>query len=163
MAWVTVDKALELGLKPEVWTKPALQPKEPEKLAAKSDQIVANGSPPSPQIDAIRGKIDNARMVQQTFGGLKYCSELNGTSFYFPQRDRIFNLEEYSRSLESLVKTGSYNQPKRRVWTPEDAKEREEAVKRLAQEDKRKCELVLSLPELEKRLQELQAAAAKKD
>jgi len=33
-------------------------------------------------------------------------------------------------------------------------------VKRQAEEDKRKCELVQNLPKLEKELQELQAAAA---
>jgi hypothetical protein len=163
LALVTVDKAIELGLKPEIWTKPALRPKEPETLATKLDHVVANGPQQSPQIDAIRGKIYDAQTTQRTFGGLKYCSELNGTSFYFPQRDRIFNLEEYFRSLESLVKTASYNQAKRRVWTPEDAKEREEAAKKEAQEDKRKCELVLGLPQLEKQLQELQSAAEKKE
>jgi len=41
--------------------------------------------------------------------------------------------------------------------------ERREEVKKQAQEDKRKCELVQSLPKLEKRLQELQAAAEKKE
>jgi hypothetical protein len=34
-----------------------------------------------------------------------------------------------------------------------------EEVKKQAQDDKRKCELVQNLPKLEKRLQELQAAA----
>jgi tRNA nucleotidyltransferase/poly(A) polymerase len=102
-------------------------------------------------------------MAQQTFGGLKYCSELNGTSFYFQLRNRILNLEEYFHSLESLVKSEVYNPAKRRAWTLEDAKERWEEVKKQAQEDKRKCELVQSLPKLEKRLQELQAAAEKKE
>ena len=102
-------------------------------------------------------------MAQQTFGGLKYCSELNGRSFYFQLRNRILNLEEYFHSLESLVKSEVYNPAKRRAWTLEDAKERWEEVKKQAQEDKRKCELVQSLPKLEKRLQELQAAAEKKE
>ena len=119
----------------------------------------ASGRAQSEEIDEIKGRIFDAHMAQQTFAGLKYCSELNGTSFYFQLRNRILNLEEYLHSLESLVKAEVYNPAKRRAWTLEDAKERWEEVKKQAQEDKRKCELVKSLPKLEKRLQELQAAA----
>jgi hypothetical protein len=111
------------------------------------------------EIDELKGKIFDAHMAQQSFSGLKFCNELNGTSFYFQMRNRILNLEEYFRSLEGLVKAGIYNPAKRRSWTLEDAKERWEEVKKQAHEDKRKCELVASLPALEKRLQELQAAA----
>jgi hypothetical protein len=113
----------------------------------------------TPEIDELKGQIFDARMAQQSFGGLKYCGELNGTSFYFQLRNRILNLEEYFRSLEGLVKAGVYNPAKRRAWTLEDAKERWEEVKKQAQDDKHKCELVQNLPKLEKRLQELQAAA----
>jgi tRNA nucleotidyltransferase/poly(A) polymerase len=123
----------------------------------------AGGRAESQEIDEVKGKIFDAHMAQQTFGGLKYCSELNGTSFYFQLRNRILNLEEYFHSLESLVKSEVYNPAKRRAWTLEDAKERWEEVKKQAQEDKRKCELVQGLPKLEKRLQELQAAAEKKE
>jgi len=122
----------------------------------------ASGRAQSQEIDDIKGKIFDAHMAQQTFGGLKYCSELNGTSFYSRLRDRVLNLEEYQRSLESLVKAKARNPAKQGPWTPEDAKERSEEVKRQAQEDKRKCELVQSLPKLEERLQELQAVAEKK-
>jgi len=117
----------------------------------------ASGHAQSQEIDEIKGKIFDAHMAQQTFAGLKYCGELNGTSFYFQLRNRILNLEEYLHSLESLAKAEAYNPAKRRAWTLEDAKERWE------QEDKRKCELVQSLPKLEKRLQDLQAAAEKKE
>ena len=124
---------------------------------------VAGGRAQSQEIDEVKGKIFDAHMAQQTFGGLKYCNELNGTSFYFQLRNRILNLEEYFHSLESLVKSEVYNPAKRRAWTLEDAKERWEEVKKQAQEDKGKCELVQGLPKLEKRLQELQAAAEKKE
>jgi tRNA nucleotidyltransferase/poly(A) polymerase len=125
----------------------------------------ASGRAQSQEADEIKGKIFDAHMAQQTFGGLKYCSELNGKSFYFQLRNRILNLEEYFHSLESLAKAEVYNPAKRRAWTLDDAKERWEEVKKQAQEDKHKCELVQSLPALEKRLQELQAAATveKKD
>jgi TPR repeat protein len=115
------------------------------------------------EIDEIKEKIVDAHTARRMFGGLKYCSELNGTSFYSRLGDRVLNLEEYLRSLEGLVKAKDRNPAKQGPWTPEDAKERSEAVKRQAQEDKRKCELVQSLPRLEKRLQELQAAAEKKE
>jgi hypothetical protein len=122
----------------------------------------AGGRAQSQEIDEVKGKIFDAHMAQQAFGGLKYCGELNGTSFYSRLRDRVLNLEEYQRSLESLVKAKARNPAKQGPWTHEDAKERSEEVKRQAQEDKRKCELVQSLPKLEERLQELQAVAEKK-
>jgi tRNA nucleotidyltransferase/poly(A) polymerase len=115
-------------------------------------------------IEELKGKIFDAHMAQQMFaGGLKYCNELNGKSFYYQLRNRILNLEEYFQSLENLVKAGVYNPAKRRAWTLEDAKERWEEVKAQAQEDKRKCELVQSLPELEKQLEELEKKAATAD
>jgi hypothetical protein len=170
LALVSFDKATELELRPQAWPEPKrsdLQPKkEPEKLATKLGQEnaaagAANGSPQSREIEAIKGEIYDVHMTQQMFGGAKYCSEINGTSFYLRQSNRIVNLEEYLRSLEVLVKAGSFNPARRRPWSPEDAKERGEEAKKQAQEDKRMCELILSLPKLEKQLQELQSAAKK--
>ncbi len=115
-------------------------------------------------IDDLKGKIFDAHMAQQMFaGGLKYCDELDGKSFYYQVRNRILNLEEYAHSMENLVKAQAFNPAKKRPWTLEDAKERWEEVKRQAQEDKQKCELIRSLPEMEKRLQELQQRAAASD
>ncbi len=122
---------------------------------------VAGGRAQAPDIDELKGRIFDARMAQQVFaGGLKHCDELDGKSFYFQLRNRILNLEEYFQSLENLVKAGIYNPAKRRAWTLEDAKERWEEVKKQAQDDKRKCELVRSLPEMEKQLDELEKNAA---
>jgi len=112
----------------------------------------------------LKGKIFDARMALGD--ALKYCPELNGKSFYFRVRNRILDLEEYFHSLENLVKAQVFNPDKRRPWSLQDAKDRWEVVKKQAQEDKEKCELVRSLPELEKRLQELQknsAASGHKD
>jgi len=115
-------------------------------------------------IDELEGKIFDARMAQQTFAnGLKYCNELNGKSFYYQLRNRILNLEEYLHSLENLAKAEVYNPEKRRPWTLQDVKERWEEVKKQAQADREKCELVQSLPELEKRLEELQKTSAASD
>ena len=115
-------------------------------------------------IGDLKGKIFDARVAQQTFAnGLKHCSELNGKSFYYQLRNRILNLEEYFHSLENLVKAQVFNPDKRRPWTLQDAKERWEEVKKQAQADREKCELVQSLPELEKRLEELQKTSAASD
>ncbi len=114
----------------------------------------------TPEIDALKGKIFDARMASQTFvNGLKFCDELNGKSFYFQLRNRVLLLDEYFQSLENLVKAQVYNPQKKRPWTIEDAKERWEEVKKEAQADKEKCELVRSLPALEKQLDALQKNA----
>jgi hypothetical protein len=111
-------------------------------------------------IDGLKGKIFDARMAQQTFAeGLKHCDELNGKRFYFQLRHRILDLEEYLRSLENLVKAQVYNPQRRHPWTSEDAKERYEEAKRQAEEDRQKCALVQSLPELEKQLEGLQGTS----
>ncbi len=115
-------------------------------------------------IDDLKGMIFDAHMAQQMFaGGLKYCDELDGKSFYYQVRNRILSLEEYAHSMENLVRAQAFNPAKKRPWTLEDAKERWEEVKKQAQEDKQKCALIRSLPEMEKHLQELQQRAAASD
>jgi hypothetical protein len=115
-------------------------------------------------IDDIKGKIFDARMAQQTFAeGLKHCNELDGKNVFQRLHNRILNLENYLHSLENLVKAEAFNPEKKRPWNAEDAKQRWEEVKREAQEDREKCELVRSLPQLEKQLDELQKHAAASD
>jgi hypothetical protein len=111
-------------------------------------------------IDDLKGKIFDARMAREQLGkGARFCENLTGKGFYFHLRDRVLDLEEYLHSLENLAKAEVYNPDKRRPWSMEDAKERWEAVKKEAAEDKQKCDLVRSLPQLEKQLQELEAKA----
>jgi len=121
----------------------------------------------NPAIDELKGKIFDARMAQQTFvNGFRFCNELDGTNFYYQPRNRVLKLEEYHRSLENLARAQVYNSETRRPWSSQEANDRWEEVKKQAQADKEKCELVQSLPELEKRLQELQkntAASEKKE
>jgi hypothetical protein len=115
----------------------------------------------TPAIDEIKGKIFDAKMAQQTFaGGLRHCKELNGDNFYFQQRDRVLNLEEYHRSLDNLAMQGVFNPETKRPWNMEDANSRWEQVRKQALTDKSNCALVASLPELEKKLEELQQQAA---
>jgi len=113
------------------------------------------------EINDLKGQIFDAKMAQQTFGkGLPHCGELNGTNFYFRQRDRILNLEDYHRSLESLAQEHTFNPETRRPWNEEDAIARWDMVQKQAAEDRRNCSLIAHLPELEKKLDELQKQAA---
>ena len=115
-------------------------------------------------IDDLKGKIFDAKMARQQLGkGARYCENLNGKGFYFHIRDRVLDLEDYFHSLENLVKAEVFNPEKRRPWTIEDARERWEEVKKQATDDKQKCELVRSLPELEKKLRALEAGNADAD
>ena len=112
-------------------------------------------------INALKGKIFDAQMAQQTFaGGLSHCKELDGTNFYFRQRDRILNLEEYHHSLESLAQQQAFNPETKRPWNEEDAIAKWEQVRKQAADDKDNCALVANLPELQKRLDDLQKQAA---
>jgi hypothetical protein len=105
----------------------------------------------------LKAKIFDARMALKTFvGGLRFCKELDGTNFYYQPRNRVLNLEEYHQSLDNLVKAQVFNPEKRRPWNAEDANQRWEQVKKQAIEEKETCKLVALLPELEKRLEELQ-------
>jgi hypothetical protein len=119
------------------------------------------GRAQSPGIDDLKGKIFDAKMAQQTFGGgLKHCSELNGSNFYFKARDRVLNLDEFHRSLDNLVLQAVFNPETKRPWNQQDADARWQQVNKQAATDKANCALVASLPELEKKLDELQQQSA---
>jgi hypothetical protein len=112
-------------------------------------------------INDLKGKIFDAKMAQQVFaGGLKHCSELNGSNFYFQPRDRVLNLEDYHRSLDSLALQGVFNPQTKRPWNQQDADARWQEVKHQALSDQANCALVASLPDLQKKLEELQTQAA---
>jgi len=115
----------------------------------------------TPAIDDLKGKIFDAKMAQQTFAaGLTHCSELDGSNFYFPQRDRVLKLEEYHRSLESLAQGNGFNPATKRPWNQQDADARWAEVQAQAAKDKANCALVASLPDLQKKLRELEQQAA---
>jgi len=112
-------------------------------------------------INDLKGKIFDAKMAQQLFaGGLRHCSELDGTNFYLAQRDRVLNLEDYHRSLDSLAVQRVFNPETKRPWSAEDAQTRWEQVKKQALADQANCALVASLPDLQKKLAELQQQQA---
>jgi hypothetical protein len=113
------------------------------------------------EINALKGKIFDAKMAQQTFaGGLPHCRELDGTNFYFRQRDRILSLDEYHRSLEGLAQQRVFNPETKRPWNEEDAIAKWEQVQKQAAADRDNCALVASLPELQKKLDDLEKQAA---
>jgi hypothetical protein len=108
-------------------------------------------------INDLKAKIFDAKTVQQRFtSGLRHCSELNGTNFYFQPHDRVLNLEEYHRSLENFVSEGMYNSETRRPWTKQDADARWAQVQVQSRADQANCALAASLPFLQKKLDELQ-------
>ena len=114
-----------------------------------------------PTLDEVKAKILDAKTLKQTFaGGLKYCSDLNGSNFYFAPRDRVLNLDDYHRSLENLAKQQVFNSETRRPWNDKDAADRWAAAQQQATSDKKNCELVASLPELEKQLDDIEKNAA---
>jgi hypothetical protein len=95
--------------------------------------------------------------VQRNFsGGLRHCNELNGTNFYFEQRDRVLNLQDYRRSLDNLAAQGGYNPDTRHPWTKQDADARWAQVQKDAVTHQANCAAVASLPFLEKKLKEME-------
>jgi hypothetical protein len=119
-----------------------------------------------PAVNELKGKIFDAHMLEKTFvNGLRVCKELDGRNFYFEPRNRVLNLDEYHRSLENLARERVFNPATRLPWTEQDAAARWEQAQKQAITDKANCELVASLPELEKQLAELEkkTAASKKD
>jgi hypothetical protein len=115
----------------------------------------------NPPIEELKVKIRDARTLQQTFvKGLKFCNELNGTNFYLEKRDGVVGLEDFHRSLGSLVKGQALNPEKKRPWSEQDATDRWAQAQQEAAKDKANCQLVASLPDLEKQLAELQKTAA---
>lgn len=127
--------------------------------------LLANFAAPAhaqtPAMNDLRGKIFDAKMAQQTFAaGLKHCTELDGTNFYFEVRDRVIKLDDFHRSLDSLAQGGGFNPVTKRPWNQQDADARWQEVQEQALKDKANCALVASLPDLEKQLADLRRAAA---
>jgi hypothetical protein len=115
----------------------------------------------SEALNEIKAKIWEAQLVQRNFAaGLRHCNELNGTNFYFDQRDRVLNLQDYRRSLDNLTAQGAFNPDTRRPWTKQDADVRWAQVQKEALTDQANCAAVASLPFLEKKLKELDPQSA---
>ena len=110
-----------------------------------------------PEVSDLKAKIWEAELAQRNFAaGLSHCNELNGTNFYFYQRDRILNLQDYRRSLDNLVAEGAFNPDTRRPWNKQDADARWAQLQKQATTDQASCAAVASLPSLRQKLKELQ-------
>jgi hypothetical protein len=111
----------------------------------------------SEAVNDLKAKIWEAQLVQRNFAsGLRHCNELNGTNFYFEQRDRVLNLQDYRRSLDNLAAQGAFNPETKRPWRKQDADARWAQVQKDATTHQANCATVASLPFLEKKLKELQ-------
>jgi hypothetical protein len=122
-----------------------------------STPLYAQNAQNADAINDLKGKIFDARLAERNFSaGLRHCSELNGTNFYFEQRDRVLNLQDYRRSLDNLVTQGAFNPETRRPWNKQDAEARWAQVQKQATTDQANCAAVASLPFLEEKLKELQ-------
>ena len=108
-------------------------------------------------LNDLKARVWDAQLVARNYAAaMKFCSQLDGTNFYFLPRNRVLNLEEYHRSLENLVKEGSVNPETRMPWSEQDAAARWEKVKAQALKDKANCEMVARLPQLEKQLEQME-------
>jgi hypothetical protein len=115
----------------------------------------------SEALNDVKAKIWEAQLVQRNFSaGLRHCNELNGTNFYFEQRDRVLNLQDYRRSLDNLTAQGAYNPETRRPWNKQDADARWAQVQKDAVTHQANCATVASLPFLEKKLKEMEQQSA---
>jgi hypothetical protein len=122
-----------------------------------------SGHAQNDSINDLKVKIFEAKTVQQTYaGGFKHCNEIDGKNFYLQPRDRVIKLDDFHRSLDSLVLGRVFNPETKRPWTQEDANARWEQVQKQALDDKAKCDLVASLPLLEKKLDDQQRQAPPK-
>jgi len=111
----------------------------------------------SEALNDIKAKIWEAQLVQRNFSaGLRHCNELNGTNFYFEQRDRVLNLQDYRRSLDNLTAQAAYNPETRSPWNKQDADARWAQVQKDAVTHQANCAAVSSLPFLEKKLKEME-------
>jgi hypothetical protein len=108
-------------------------------------------------VNQLKSKIFDANIVEKTFAkGARFCKELDGKNFYFEARDRVLNLNDYSKSLDNLVRDRAFNPEKKRPWNPEDAKVRMDTVQKMAVDNQVNCELIANRANYEKQLSDLE-------
>ena len=113
---------------------------------------------PNPAVKTLKSDISEARDIQRVFAdGLQHCAVLNGTGFYNSDQKRVIVLSDLRTSLQNLVKDQVFNAKKGHPWTADDANDRMKSAQTQADQDKYKCNLVARLPELTKKLSELES------
>ena len=109
-------------------------------------------------IKTLKGDISEARNIQRVFAdGLQHCAALDGKSFYNNNQKRVVLLSELEASLKNLVKDQVFNPQKKHPWTVSDTDERMKLAQSQADHDRYNCNLVARLPEMTKKLSELEA------
>jgi hypothetical protein len=127
-------------------------------LAAVLIPLRVDAQEPSPAAKALKSEILEAQNIQRTFAdGLQACAVLDGTRFFNGGQKRVILLSDLQASLQNLVKDQVFNPQKKRPWTAADAAERVKLAQSQADLDKRNCNLVARLPEMVKKLAELES------
>ena len=112
----------------------------------------------APDVNILKSEIAEAQNVQRTFAdGLQHCADLDGTRLYNSGQKRVIVLSELQTSLQNLVKDQVFNPQKKRLWTAADTDERMKIAQSQANQDRRNCNLVAKLPEMVKKLAELES------
>ena len=118
--------------------------------------LLAYGQEPDAKV--LKTDIAEAQNIQRTFAdGLQHCAVLDGTRFYNSGQKRVILLSEMQTSLQNLVKDQVFNPQKKRPWAAADAEERMKTAQSQANQDRRNCNLVAKLPEMVKKLAELES------
>jgi hypothetical protein len=111
----------------------------------------------SPTLNELRGKVFDARMVQKMFAnGLRFCNVLDGTNFYFAPQNRVLDLKEYHRSVESLAGDAGLQSGDPAAVECGGCRSALTKGKTASIARPRDLRVVASLPELEKRLEEME-------
>ena len=112
----------------------------------------------APDANVLKSEIAEAQNVQRTFAdGLQHCAVLDGSRFYNSGQKRVIVLSELQTSLQNLVKDQIFNPQKKRLWIAADIDERMKTAQAQADREKNNCNLVAKLPEMVKKLAELES------
>ena len=87
---------------------------------------------------------------------MRYCNDLDGKHFYFETRDRVLDLDDYSKSLDNLVRDRAFNPEKKRPWNQRMPKSAWTWCRKMAVDDRANCELMANRASYEKQLNELE-------
>jgi hypothetical protein len=105
----------------------------------------------------LKKEITEAHNVERAFAdGLQHCAALDGKSFYNDMQKRVVLLTELETSVNNLIKDRVFNPQKKHPWTASDAEERMKLAQLQAERDQRNCKLVARLPEMNKKLDEME-------
>jgi hypothetical protein len=117
----------------------------------------ANAEDRNLAIQTLKSDIAEAKNVQRIFADtLPHCASLDGNSFYNNAQKRVVLLSELETSVKNLVKDQVFNPQKKHPWTAGDAEELMKVGQLQAERDQRNCNLVAKLPEMNKKLNELE-------